>query len=87
MFKLESHLLCSIKHPNVLGGIHRATADMVEGSAESTMKQSTCRAKGPFVVQKVKKREVLYIVTELAQEFDLGDYLEETQGFSELHAL
>lgn len=38
-------------------------------------------------MEKVKLRKVLYVATELAQEFDLNDYLETTQGFSELHAL
>lgn len=39
MFKLESHLLCSIKHANVLRGIRYGQAEMVAGNAESTMKQ------------------------------------------------
>lgn len=42
---------------------------------------------GPFAVQKVKVRKVLYLATEMAQEFDLNDYLDATQGFLELHAL
>jgi hypothetical protein len=87
MFRLESHLLCSIKHSNVLSGIHYGVAEMTEGSAEGTTQQSSCGAKGPFVVEKVKMRKVLYMATELAQEFDLLDYLEKTQGFSEFHAL
>ena len=88
MFRLESELLCSVKHANVLRGIHYGVAQVVEGAcAERTTKQSSCTANGPFVVQKVKMRKVLYTATELAQEFDLNDYLEITQGFSEFHAL
>lgn len=78
MFEFESHLLCSIRHENVLCGIHKGTADVVEGEAESTMKQSVCGAKGPFRVQKVKQRKVFYIVTELALEFNLADFLHMT---------
>lgn len=87
MFKLESHLLTSIKHANVLRGIHFGEAEMVAGNAEGTMKQSSCEASGPFTVQKVKVRKVLYTAMDLAQEFDLENYLECTQGFSEFHSL
>jgi len=71
----------------VLRGIHAGQAEMVEGAAEGTTKQSSCGTAGPFAVQKVKFRKVLYIAIELAQEFDLENYLEFTQGFSELHSL
>lgn len=87
MFRLESHLLCSIKHANVLRGVHTGVAEMVEGPVVGTMKQSDAGAVGPFAIQKVKLRKVLYMAIELAQEFDLNDYLEFTQGFLELHAL
>ena len=87
MFLLESHLLSSIQHANVLRAVHYNKAEIVAGSADSTMKQSSCSQTGPFAVQKVIQRKVLYIAIELAQEFDLEKYLEYTQGFKELHAL
>lgn len=66
MFKLESHLLCSIQHANVLRGIAYGQAEMVAGNAEGTMKQSSCETNGPFAVQKVKVRKVLYTAMEMA---------------------
>lgn len=87
MFRLESSLLCSIQHANVLRGIHYGSAEMIAGNAEGTMKQSSCETSGPFAVQKVKFRKVLYTAMDMAQEFDLSDYLEYTQGFSEFHSL
>lgn len=87
MSKLEAHLLCSINHANVLRGHGYGLADLVDGSADETMKQSGCGTKLPFKVQKVKARNILYIAMELAQEFDLNSYLEQTGGFLEFHAL
>ena len=66
MFKLESHLLCSIQHANVMRGIHYGQAEMVDGNAEGTMKQSSCGTNGPFAVQKVNLRKVQYTAMELA---------------------
>lgn len=56
MFALESHLLSSIQHANVLGAIKSSKAEIVSASAESAMKQSSCGGAGPFLVQKVKQR-------------------------------
>ena len=80
-------MLKSIGHEHVLRALHSDNAEVVAGSADSTMKQSSCGKAGPFSVQKVKQRNVPYIAMELALEFDLVQYLEHTRGFKELHAL
>ena len=81
MFLLEGHLLSTINHPNVLNGVKFGKADISIGKSSSSGK------KGPFEVTKVKKREVMYLATGLAHEFDLADFLMQTYGFSELHSL
>lgn len=78
MFRLESHLLKSIQHDNVLRAISYGEAEVVAASAEGTMKQLSSGSAGPFAVQKVKQRRVLYIAMELAKEFDLENCLEFT---------
>jgi len=87
MYALESYLLQSIQHENVLRAVQHGEAEVVAASAEGTMKQLHSGSAGPFAVQKVKQRRVLYIAMELALEFDLENCLEYTQGFTELHAL
>lgn len=87
MFRLEAHLLCSIRHANVLRGLGLGKANLVDGSADDTTKQSSCGTKLPFKVEKVKMRDVLYLAMDLASEFDMSAYLEQTQGFTEFHAL
>ena len=51
MFALESHLLKSIKHDNVLRAIQHGEAEVVAASAEGTMKQLNCGSAGPFAVR------------------------------------
>jgi len=78
MYRLESHLLSTIKHENVLNG--RAS-----GVFEQSIGYSPNTVKGPFQV--TKTRNIPYIVSDLGQEFNLGDFLANTGCFTELHSL
>jgi len=81
MFSLEGHLLSTINHPNVLNGVKYGKAELSIGKSQLS------GSNGPFKVTKIKKREVLYLTTGLAQQFDLADFLMHTYGFSELLSL
>jgi hypothetical protein len=71
-----------------LRGYHAGIAEVIDGSTNGTTEQSKSdSAAGPFAIQKVKLRQVFYMALDLAQQFDLTDYLEYTGGFNEYHAL